>query len=216
MPFKKTVLCFCKYPDPGAVKLRLASSLGKELAAVIYKGLLEHIVQTICAGGHECALYCYPDTQHAFFRYCRNKYHISLYKQEGSDLGTRMFNAINTHLNDARHVVLVGSDCPELESSYISKAFRLLEAGNDIVLGPTNDGGYALVGVKKVNKSVFSDISWSTSKVLQQTQGKIKDLHWKSAYMPPVRDIDTFSDYRYFLEHKHYNRLFSAISNSFT
>lgn len=214
MSRKKTVLCFCKYPDPGAVKVRLASNLGKELAANIYKILLEHIVQIICAGERECVLYCYPDTRHAFFRYCNSKYPISLYKQEGSDLGIRMFNAIDTHLNDARHVVLVGSDCPELGSAYINKAFRLLGAGNDIVLGPANDGGYALIGANKINQSVFNDISWSTNKVLQQTQDKIKGLHWKSTCMPLVRDIDTFSDYRYFLEHEHYRHLFSAISSN--
>ncbi len=214
MPQKKTVLCFCKYPDPGAVKLRLASRLGEELAAIIYKILLEHIVQMVCAGGHECALYCYPDTRHAFFRYCSSKYPVSLYTQDGCDLGARMFNALDTHLDDARHVVLVGSDCPELEPAYISQAFRLLEAGNDIVLGPANDGGYALIGAKKINQSVFNDISWSTNRVLQQTQDKIKDLHWKSTCMPLVRDIDTFSDYRYFLEHEHYRHLFSAISRN--
>ena len=194
-------------------KSRLASSVGDELAAVIYKIMLEHIVQVVCTGRNERALYCYPDIQHAFFEYCCSRYNIPLHNQEGCNLGTRMFNSITAHLNDTRHVALVGSDCPELEPAYIDKAFNLLEAGNDIVLGPTHDGGYALIGAKKIDRTVFDNISWGTGKVLQQTQENIQNLCWKSACLPSLRDVDTFSDYCYFLEHKRYKHLFSSINN---
>ena len=214
MPQEKIVLCFCKYPDPGIVKLRLASSVGKELAAIIYKALLEHTVQTVCSGNHGCAMYCYPDSKHIFFRYCNGKYHIPLYEQEGCGLGSRMFNAISTHLSSFRHVVLVGSDCPELSSAYIDMAFRLLETGNDIVLGPARDGGYILIGAKKICRSVFDKVSWGTDQVLQQTQEKIQDLHWKSVCTPHLRDVDTFSDYRHFLKQKQYMDVFSLSTNS--
>ncbi len=213
MPPGKAVLCFCKYPEPGKTKSRLASSLGEELAAMISKVLLEHTVQVICASRFKRALYCYPDIQHDFFKYCCSRYHISLYNQEGHDLGTRMYNSIHFHLSDNRYVVLVGSDCPELEPAYIDKAFCMLEEGNDIVLGPTHDGGYALIGAKNINRSIFDNIAWGTCEVLHQTQRNIRSLHWKSSCLPQVCDIDTLSDYRYFLEHERYKHLFSSISN---
>ena len=121
-----------------------------------------------------------------------------------------MFHAITSHLNGSRHVVLVGSDCPELGPSYIRHAFRLLEAGNDIVLAPTLDGGYALIGARKITRSMFDGISWSSEQVLRQTQERILELGWSHACLPEVRDMDTLSDYRYFLQNESYSHLFSA------
>lgn len=209
---EKTVLCFCKYPDPGMVKSRLAKDLGGELAAAVYRVMLEHTVQTISAGDHALALHCFPDTQHAFFEYCSNKYDIPLYKQQGSSLGERMFHAICTHLKDGQPVVLVGSDCPELALDHINEAFRLLKAGNDIVLGPARDGGYALIGVTRIDGLVFEGISWSTGQVLEQTLSNINALRWKSSCLPEVRDVDTLEDYQYFLDHKDHRHLFAGIS----
>ena len=211
---QKTVLCFCKYPDPGLAKLRLASRIGEERATAVYKALLEHTVQTISKGNHAGGLYCYPDTEHEFFRYCSSRYHVSLHNQQGDDLGARMFHAISSHLNGSRYVVLVGSDCPELGPSYIRHAFRLLEAGNDIVLAPTLDGGYALIGAGKITRSIFEGISWSSGQVLRQTLGRILELGWSHACLPEVRDMDTLSDYRYFLQNESYSHLFSAVCNT--
>ena len=207
-------MCFCKYPDPGIVKLRLATDLGNELAATIYKIMAEHIVQTISTGDLAYALYCFPDTQHAFFEYCSDKYHAPLYKQEGKSLGDRMFHAMNTHLKDGHPVILVGSDCPELGLDYIDEAFRMLNAGNDIVLGPAYDGGYALIGATRIDRLLFTNISWSTSKVLRQTLARIKELKWSSACLLPVRDVDTFADYCYFSEHENYRQLFASVSKN--
>ena len=211
---QKTVLCFCKYPDPGSAKLRLASCIGEELAVAIYRTLLEHTVHTISKGNHSGILYCYPDTGHEFFRYCSSRYHVPLYSQQGDDLGGRMFHAIASHLNESRYVVLVGSDCPELGPAYIRRAFQLLAAGNDIVLAPTLDGGYALIGARKIARSIFDGISWSSGQVLQQTRDKILGLGWRHACLPEVRDIDTVSDYCYFLQNKFYKHLFSAVCST--
>ena len=195
-------------------KQRLASCIGEERATAVYRALLEHTVQTISKGDHAGILYCYPDTEHEFFRYCSSRYHVCLHSQQGDDLGARMFHAISSHLNGSRHVVLVGSDCPELEPSYIRHAFRLLEKGNDIVLAPTLDGGYALLGAGKITRSMFDGISWSTGQVLQQTLGRILELGWSHACLPEVRDMDTLSDYRYFLQSESYSHLFSADGNT--
>ena len=166
------------------VKSRLAANLGKELAATVYKTMAENTVQTLFSGEHEYALYCFPDTQHAFFEHCSDRYHASLYRQEGKNLGERMFHAMDTHLSNGHPVVLIGSDCPELDTGYINKAFQMLSAGKDVVLGPATDGGYALIGANRIDKSLFQDIPWGTGDVLQQTLARIKTLHWNLSVCP--------------------------------
>ena len=196
------------------VKSRLAKTLGEKRAAAVYKAMAEHIVQTLSTDGHALALYCFPDTRHAFFEHCSSTYHVPLYKQQGDHLGERMFHAMDTHLRDGHPVVLIGSDCPELGIDYIDEAFRTLAAGNDIVLGPARDGGYALIGATRIDRSVFEDISWSTRRVLRQTLCRIKALRWRVSCLPEVRDMDTFPDYQYFLGHKDHGQLFEAVHRS--
>ncbi|MXY14196.1 MAG: glycosyltransferase [Proteobacteria bacterium] len=215
MRHEKTVLCFCKYPDPGVVKSRLAKELGREFAAAVYKVMLEHTVQTISLGNHELALHCFPDTQHTFFEYCSNKYHVPLYEQKGDDLGERMLHAIRSHLKHSHAVVLVGSDCPELGLDHINEAFHLLNTGSEIVLGPTRDGGYALIGVTRIDSLVFEGIPWSTGRVLSSTLNNIKALRWKSSCLPEVRDVDTFEDYQYYLNHDDHQQLFEIVHRNF-
>ncbi len=212
---KKTVVCFCKYPDPGMVKSRLARDLGEERAVAVYKVMLEHTVRTISPGDYKLVLCCFPHTYHTFFEYCSNKYHVPLCKQEGDDLGERMFHAICSYLKDRHPVVLIGSDCPELGLGHINEAFRLLEAGNDIVLVPSRDSGYALIGANQIDRLVFEGISWGSDRVLQQTLRRIKELRWKSHCLSEVRDVDTLEDYQYFLDHKDYRQLFKAIHRNF-
>jgi len=212
----KTVICFCKHPEPGMVKSRLSADLGTEYAADIYKILLEKTLQNICITELEVFLYCYPNINHAFLNYCSDKYNVSLYKQEGDDLGSRMFNAMNNHLSPKQNVLLIGSDCLELDFNYINDAYQTLEAGSDVVIGPSLDGGYALVGANRLDASIFSSISWSTSNVLEQTKERIKNLGWTTTCMPRVRDIDTLVDYQYFSQHEKFKYLFFDVNKKYT
>ncbi len=208
----RTVICFCKYPEPGMVKSRLSTNIGEDCAVQIYKIILENILQNICMREFEVALYCFPDINHSFFEYCREKYNVSLHYQDGNDLGLRMYNAISNNLCTKNNVILIGSDCLELDSDYINDAFLTLDTNNDIVLGPTLDGGYALIGANRIDESIFCNVTWGTDSVLQQTVEKIKSIGWDIACMPYVRDIDTLSDYQYFSEHKNFKHLFIDIN----
>ncbi len=201
------------------VKSRLSADLGAECAANIYKKVLEKVIQNICIciREFEVFLYCCPDINYSLFNYYKENYNLSLHNQIGNDLGTRMYNAMSYHLSitDA-HVVLIGSDCLEINSDYINNTFGALESGNDLVLGPTLDGGYALIGANKIDVSIFSDISWGTSSVLRQTKRKINTLEWKFTCMPSIRDIDTLADYQYFSRHKKFKHLFLDINKKHT
>ena len=210
----KTVICFCKHPEIGMVKSRLSTHLGEEHAVDIYRILLNTTLQNIDIKGLKIILYCYPDIHHTFFNYCKNEYNVTLKNQEGNDLGARMYNAISDYLNTKQNIVLIGSDCLELNPDYINDAFLALEKGSDIVLGPTLDGGYALIGAKRIHASLFNDISWSSNRVLQETVEKINSLEWKLTCLPLIQDLDVLTDYQYFSQHKKFKHLFLHVNKA--
>ncbi len=202
------ILCFCKHPEAGLVKSRLAKDLGDDHASVIYKTLLEETLNNTSHSGFKTFLYCYPDTNHPTLKQYRNKYSIILKKQSDGDLGTKMYHAMMDHLMDNKNIILIGTDCLEIDAAYIQQAFNQLNSDKDIVLGPTEDGGYALIGANKIDASIFQDIEWSSEKVLRQTVEKINELNLEYSQLPIVRDLDTFKDYQYFSTHEKYCHLF--------
>ena len=212
MKKENIILCFCKHPEPGIVKSRLAKDIGNEHSAEIYKLLLDETLKSISNFKAKTYLYCYPDIDHPILRQHKDKYKLSLEKQCEGDLGMKMFHAITNHLSKNSNVVLIGSDCLEINASYIQKAFELLNSGYEIVLGPAIDGGYALIGANNINELIFQDIAWSTSKVLKQTQKKINNLDWKYSCLDKVRDLDTLEDFQYFSTHNDYQNFFKRLS----
>lgn len=202
------ILCFCKHPEAGLVKSRLAKDLGDDQASSIYKTLLDVTLNNIYKSGFKTFLYCYPDANHRDLKQYANRYPLTLKNQSDGDLGMKMYHAIKDHLYENKNVVLIGSDCLEINTTYIQKAFKLLDSGNELVLGPTEDGGYALIGANKIDASIFQDIEWSSEKVLKQTIGKINKLNLKYGELPIVRDLDTYRDYQYFSSHEKYCHLF--------
>jgi rSAM/selenodomain-associated transferase 1 len=207
------ILCFCKHPVPGLVKSRLAKDIGNDNAAEIYKLLLNETLNSISRLEVKAFLYCYPDTEHPTLKEYKNKFGVELKEQHGENLGMKMFHAITNHLNENSNVVLVGSDCLEINASYIQKAFEALNSGYEIVLGPAIDGGYALIGANNINVSIFENIAWSTNEVLKQTEEKINELDWKYSCLNKVRDLDTLEDFQYFSTHNDYQKFFKRLSS---
>jgi len=208
MDNENIILCFCKHPEAGLVKSRLAKDIGNEHASVIYKILLDEILNNTSHSGFKTFLYCYPDTNHPTLKQYRDKYSIILKKQSDGDLGTKMYHAMKDHLNENKNIILIGTDCLEIDAAYIQQAFNQLNSGKEVVLGPTEDGGYALIGTNKIDASIFQNIEWSSEIVLEQTVGRINELNLKYAELPMVRDLDTYKDYQYFSTHEKYCHLF--------
>lgn len=205
---KNIILCFCKQPTPGLVKSRLAKDLGDEAAAKVYMLLLNETIKIISKLNLKIFLYCYPNINHPTLSQYTSEFHLTLKKQHGDDLGMKMHHAIEKHLCTNNNVVLIGTDCLEIDANYISKAFEDLNAGYDIVLGPATDGGYALIGANKIDLSIFQNINWGTNQVLKQTEEKIKNLNWRYSCLTKVRDLDNLDDYKYFSTHERYRTLF--------
>jgi len=204
-----TLLCFCKHPTAGLVKSRLAKSTGEEQAAEVYKRLLSHTLRNAKRTELEVILYCHPDTHHPILQELANLYELNLYAQSNGNLGDKMQDAINKHLTNNSNVVLIGTDCPQLEPEYILKAFSQLSSGKDIVFGPTEDGGYALIGMNKCHPEIFSNINWGTATVLNETKTRCANLNLKYFCLDTVRDLDDIDDYKYFSEHKDYQQIFN-------
>lgn len=184
-----------KFPEPGKVKTRLAESLGDDTALEIYKDLLQNIYsQCIHKNRYKFGVIVSPENKLNDFQKFFSGFDFYFSQTEG-DLGKRMKNAFYSlfEKKKADKVILIGSDIPNLNNNIISKAFKELDE-NDIVYGPTEDGGYYLIGMKKVYQQLFEHIKWGVSDVLS-TSLDIADKNNISYYLLEIlSDLDTFED----------------------
>jgi rSAM/selenodomain-associated transferase 1 len=191
------LLIFAKAPIPGQVKTRLAQRFGFIGAANLYQSLLrwtlDRIVQAkLCP----VQLWCSPDVRHGFFNACRRDYRVSLRVQQGADLGQRMNHALNTTLKNAPYAVLMGSDCASLGITELRLALTALNEGWDAVLGPAEDGGYVLIGLRRPHPALFRNIAWSTPRVLPVTRHRLRCAGLDWAELPLGWDVDHPKDIR--------------------
>ena len=146
--------------------------------------------------GFDVFLACTPGMDHPFFQTLAARHRIHLCDQVGANLGQRMDHALTAVLNRGyAHALLVGTDIPNLSAHHYQRAKALLQAA-DVVWGPTEDGGYYLVGAKQPVPALFADIPWSTGNVLAQSQARAERAGLVVGLLEPERDLDTFDDVR--------------------
>ncbi len=183
---------FARAPVAGRVKSRLSPALPAPLAAAIYAGLLADTFAAARAGcADECYVYWADDsgpTPEGF----------RARTQAGEDLGERMRHAFDELLvmgagREADRVLVLGSDTPALTSSHLAAAFHALEQ-HDVVLGPTPDGGYWCIGLKRPASALFRDMPWSTSGVLAHTLERARVAGLNVAQVATLPDLDTPHD----------------------
>ncbi len=191
---KQAVIVFAKPPVPGLAKTRLAPALGKDGAAELHRRLVLDTLKSIeQVQSWDLQIWCVGDINHAFFQECARKFNVSLYSQWGDTLGDRMFNAFEYTLKEYEKVLIVGTDCPLLNQSVITQAFQCLDE-NLAVINPADDGGYVLLGLKKVDEKIFNSVDWGTSTVAEQTFTRMSELGWQYALLPPLWDVDIPED----------------------
>ncbi len=189
------LIIFAKAPVPGQVKTRLIPALGADGAAGLYKRMLRRTVDTACqADIGTIELYCTPDTGHEEFRALSRRYSLVSYPQRGPDLGSRMYQAMARALRHNTKVVLVGCDCPQIEVSDLIQADASLTSTCPLVLGPARDGGYVLLGARKLDPRLFSDIPWGTARVLTLTRQRARQLGWQLHELRMFQDVDRPED----------------------
>lgn len=203
----KALIIMTRIPVPYKTKTRLMKILTGEQCADIHKCFLQDIFNMCKDLKESMDIYVtYSDEGNFSIIESLIPNFISNFPQKGKDIGERMENAVNYILNKGyEKVILIGSDIPEIQSKDILKAFDILE-NKDLCFGPTLDGGYYLVGMKKLNKIVFKgDIKWGEKSVFYSTIHILNKENLTVDFAQKYEDIDTKEDLKnliYRLNHK--------------
>jgi uncharacterized protein len=188
---KKALVIFVKNPILGEVKPKLAESLGKESALNVHLNLINYIAEiTTNIEVDKFVFYSSSIPNEPKFPASDFKLHT----QEGKDLGERMEHAYNYCFQKGyKQVVLVGTDCPELETKDIEHSFKLLIT-KDVIIGPSSKGGYYLLGLNEPLNSLFQDVPWHTDSVFKKTYLEALSHQKKIALLEEKTDIEVLPD----------------------
>lgn len=189
------LLQFARCPVPGRVKTRMLPALTPEAACDLHSELVREVCTGLLAarlGAVE--LWVEGAQDHPLFQECLALGASDVRPQQGADLGERMQHALADGLCRAQQVLLVGSDCPGMDRDYLMQAAAALNS-HDLVLGPALDGGYVLIGCRcRLPPTLFQDMPWGTSAVLELTRCRAADRGLKVAELRGLRDIDRPED----------------------
>lgn len=161
---------FARAPVPGAAKTRLIPRLGAMGAARLQEQLLRSTLRRACSlRDADVTLWVAGPLDHPSVRKLARTFGVALRSQHGDNLGDRMRNAFEATLEEAGPVLLIGTDCPAQTVADLERAREMLQS-SDAVLQPTEDGGYALIGMKRLQRALFSAVPWGTERVLHATR----------------------------------------------
>ncbi|MEE8190392.1 MAG: TIGR04282 family arsenosugar biosynthesis glycosyltransferase, partial [Candidatus Scalindua sediminis] len=198
------LVVFVKDSIPGRVKTRLTPRITPDEAAKLYKAFTLDIISNARklkrnSVNNITVAYTPVGAEKAFRKLVKQP--TNFLPQKGKNLGERMKNAFKQSFAEgAKRVVIIGTDSPTLPVPYIQKAFDILKK-IPIVIGPTFDGGYYLVGLSGLNDDIFDGIEWGTSRVFDQTLTRIKSLDTQVYVLPPWYDVDTSGDLEFLRTH---------------
>lgn len=194
---------FAKWPQAGRVKTRLAVALGDEGALQAHLRLTLAVLAQLEATGLPQAFWwdrplSRPPAAADPVLSVLAAGAIPQGTQQGADLGERMTRAMTHGLAQYRQVIIVGSDCPSVDPGYIAQAQQALET-HDLVMGPSNDGGYVMIGARTTDPGMLADIQWGTPNVLAQTQERLSGLGLSYTLLEPRWDVDEPQEWEQFL-----------------
>jgi len=195
------ILYFVKYPQTGEVKQRLAADIDEDIVVELYRNFVLDTISTLKKLDVQlCICFSPLNAQKKFRVWLGSSYRYV--PQKGNDLGERMKNSFSHAFAEGfRRVILIGSDSPDLPGDFLSTAIVELQT-HDLVLGPSSDGGYYLIGFRNTTflPSVFDGIHWSSSTVLQETMEKIHNKKHRLSLLPVWSDVDTIIDLQHLLK----------------
>jgi rSAM/selenodomain-associated transferase 1 len=185
------IAILAKAPVAGLAKTRLVPALGREGAAALAARLIEHMV-AVCAAAAcgPVTLWTAPDDTHPLFAAMRDRHGVVLARQPDGDLGARMHAAV---IAANGPVLVVGTDCPAMTAEHLRQAAEALHS-HDVVVIPAEDGGYVLIGLRRPQPELFSDMTWSTATVMAEMRRRMCALALSCRELPPLWDVDTPDD----------------------
>jgi rSAM/selenodomain-associated transferase 2/rSAM/selenodomain-associated transferase 1 len=193
---RRKLIIFTRYPEPGKVKTRLLTKLTADQAAKLHKSMAEFTlkwarsyflkkpasIEIRYEGGDEQRMRSWLGQE---FDYS---------PQGQGNLGNRMVRAFDQNFQKGiDHAILAGTDTPQLTAFHAKLAFESLRL-HDVVLVPTEDGGYCLIGIKRLEPALFESIEWGTHTVFDETLRKAKELGLSVKVLEPLRDVDLPED----------------------
>lgn len=225
-PILPSLLVFLKYPEAGKVKTRLGAALGFQKAAELYRSWIDRVLQNIQPlRSQACIIALYEGAPWEAFAPWHHLFDLA-WCQRGSHLGERLTAALHqAHVlmwNSAAFpdpptapkrqswtketpssadfpirtpVCAIGTDCLELDVPLLQQSFELLQH-HDVVIGPSFDGGYYLIGTASFRPHLFDNIRWSSPWTLEDQLRQCNTLGCSVAYLPPRWDIDTLEDWQ--------------------
>jgi len=194
---EKHLIVFLKAPRLGTVKTRLAKTLGADDACAAYRQLVETLLARIAEVETVELCFAPDEAKHEILPWIRGSWQAVA--QGGGDLGERLDRAFQSAFTQgSRRVLIIGSDCPEITISDLEAAWSALEF-HDVTLGPADDGGYWLIGLRAPQPSLFCEMPWSTSEVLRTTLDRCAAAGLRVQLLRTLSDVDTEDDWRGFL-----------------
>lgn len=187
------IVIFAKAPEAGLCKTRLIPALGEQGAARLARRLLEYTLSQAVGANVGPVELCMSHPASEAWRGVAIPHGVRRSAQVGGDLGDRMLAATRRVIVEGDSIVLIGTDCPALDATLLRNIALALRCA-DAVLAPTADGGYAALGLNRVHPDLFTDIAWSTNRVVDQTLCRLVRLKWTVRRLSTVHDIDRPSD----------------------
>ncbi|WP_421840897.1 TIGR04282 family arsenosugar biosynthesis glycosyltransferase [Marinobacter algicola] len=196
------VMQFSKWPEAGRVKTRLMPELGAEGAMEAHIRLSLAVLDNLVASGYivrflwDRELKSTPEGATPVLE--RLEAHgVAQALQQGGVLGERMLQALEVGLRGFGKAMIVGSDCPSVDADYVRAAVAALDEV-DVVLGPSEDGGYVLIGARRVIPGMLADVAWGTDKALSQTCDRLTQAGVSFRLLPQRWDVDEPEDWHRF------------------
>lgn len=184
------IIVFLKAPRPGAVKTRLAQSIGPEAACQAYIEMCRSVLETL-RDFNRVQIRFTPDDAHQEIQQLLQPGWNSA-PQGNGNLGDRMERAFQETVGPA---ILIGTDCPAIEAPDLDESRSALDS-HPIVIGPARDGGYWLIGMREYNANLFRGINWSTQTVFEETMARAEQANLSVYSLRELSDIDTEADWK--------------------
>lgn len=188
---------FAKAPEAGQVKRRLMPPLDQAQSAQVADALLHQAVETVEHGWFgQKILNVTPDTAHPAFKPYAQGFKWRLRLQPEADLGERMREALQEGVDQYGGAVVLGTDIPALAPAILRQAFQALQAGQQVV-GPSQDGGFYLLGMREVPSPLFDGITWGSNEVYARLMQNARELQLPIQVLPTLTDCDYFDDLKW-------------------
>ena len=196
----QALILFAKDPVQGQVKTRLSSLLDAPTTLSLYHHFLRDSIEKICSVAEVdrfIGIASNPKTH--YFDDVSRSHSVQLFVQKGESLGERMRRAFEDRFKEGyERVVIIGADSPTLPTTYIEQA---LKSDKEVVIGPSTDGGYYLIGMQGKVTDIFEGVPWGTDRVLSETLSVLKGQRAEAELLSVWYDVDLPEDLRFLKTH---------------